>query len=310
MGFLCWLSSRSGKGAHVWIFFDSPVSAALARKFGFALLDKGAESVNMTSFRFYDRMLPAQDYLEDGELGNLIALPLQGQALKQGNSAFIDENWNAYPNQWATLQKMEKLSAAKMDDLMFSWNIAMEDNPSDNIDTAETDTTKPWERSKRLHKEDVSGKVSITVSNLLYILTDNLKPRIQNQIRRIAAFSNPVFFRNDAIGLSNYTNSRYIYLGEDDGDYICIPRGLLEQLTEKLKAAGILFMITDKRCNGTAIKVEFTGELRVSQKAIDALMKYDNGILSAATAFGKTVACGNLITKRRVNTLILLNHHL
>jgi superfamily II DNA or RNA helicase len=299
--------SRSGKGAHVWIFFDSPVSAALARKFGFALLDKGAESVNMTSFRFYDRMLPAQDYLEDGELGNLIALPLQGQALKQGNSAFIDENWNAYPNQWATLQKMEKLSAAKMDDLMFSWNIAMEDNPSDNIDTAETDTTKPWERSKRLHKEDVSGKVSITVSNLLYILTDNLKPRIQNQIRRIAAFSNPVFFRNDAIGLSNYTNSRYIYLGEDDGDYICIPRGLLEQLTEKLKAAGILFMITDKRCNGTAIKVEFTGELRVSQKkAIDALMKYDNGILSAATAFGKTVACGNLITKRRVNTLILL----
>ena len=75
------------------------ISANLARKFGFALLDKGAETVNMKSFRYYDRMLPAQNHLPDGGIGNLIALPLQGQALKEGNSAFIDENWNAYPNQ-------------------------------------------------------------------------------------------------------------------------------------------------------------------------------------------------------------------
>lgn len=299
--------SRSSKGAHVWIFFDAPVSASLARKFGFALLDKGAESVNMTSFRFYDRMLPAQDYLEDGELGNLIALPLQGQALKQGNSAFVDENWNAYSNQWAALQRTEKLSAAKMHELMFSWNIATKDAFSESVTASEADTTKPWERSRRLHKEDVSGKLSITVSNLLYIDTDNLKPRIQNQIRRIAAFSNPVFFRNNAIGLSNYANSRYIYLGEDDSGYICIPRGLLEQLTEKLKAAGILYTITDRRCSGTAIDATFIGELKDSQKkAIDALLKYDNGILSAATAFGKTVVCGNLIAQMRINTLILL----
>lgn len=92
--------SRSGKGVHIWIFFDKPIAASLVRKFGFALLDKGAEQVNLKSFKYYDRMLPAQDSLSDNRsLGNLIALPLQGKALQDGNSAFIDGNWNAYPDQ-------------------------------------------------------------------------------------------------------------------------------------------------------------------------------------------------------------------
>jgi superfamily II DNA or RNA helicase len=299
--------SRSGKGAHVWIFFDAPISAAIARKFGFSLLNKGAESVNMKSFRFYDRMLPAQDYIEDGGLGNLIALPLQGQALKQGNSAFIDEYWNAYPNQWAALQSVDKLSATKIAELLRQWNIPTTEASADGITTTENEDVKPWERSKSFHAEDVDGEVSLTISKLLYIKTDNLKPRIQNQIRRMAAFSNPLFFRNRAMGLSNYANPRYIYLGEDDGSYICIPRGLLEELTEKLKAAEIPYIISDKRCIGTSIKAEFTGELRdIQKKAVSALLQYDNGILSAATAFGKTVVCSNLIARRKVNTLILL----
>jgi len=85
--------SQSGRGAHLWIFFNAPIDASLVRRFGTALLDKGTESVNLKSFHYYDRMLPAQDALNNGELGNLIALPLQGQALKDGNSAFIDEKW-------------------------------------------------------------------------------------------------------------------------------------------------------------------------------------------------------------------------
>lgn len=101
--------SRSGWGAHIWIFFDKPISAALVRKFGTALLDKGAEQVNLKSFKYYDRMLPAQDTLPKGGLGNLIALPLQGKALKDGNSAFIDRNWNAYPNQWEILWSKPRL---------------------------------------------------------------------------------------------------------------------------------------------------------------------------------------------------------
>lgn len=298
--------SRSGRGAHVWMFFDSPIQASLARRFGFALLEKGAESVNMTSFRFYDRMLPAQDYLEDGELGNLIALPLQGQALKNGNSAFVDENWNAYPDQWAAFQSIKKLSTVQIEDFLRQWNVQTDALSIDDA-TPKAGTEKPWERSKRFHKEDVHGKLIITLSNMIYVETGNLQPRIQNQIRRMAAFLNPVFFRNNAIGLSNFANSRYIYLGEDDGGYICIPRGLLEQLIERCKEAGISYTLFDKRCAGTGIKAEFVGELRESQdKAVDTILQYDNGILSAATAFGKTVVCSDLIAQRKVNTLILL----
>ena len=103
--------SRSGKGAHIWIFFDKPIAASLVRKFGFALLDRGAEQVNLKSFKYYDRMLPAQDSLSDNSsLGNLIALPLQGKALQDGNSVFIDGNRNAYPDQWRILFSKPRLS--------------------------------------------------------------------------------------------------------------------------------------------------------------------------------------------------------
>lgn len=103
--------SRSGNGAHVWIFFNEPILASVARTFGELLLDKGSSSVNLHSFLYYDRMFPTQNDSDD--LGNLIALPLQGQALKNGNSAFVDENWNAYPDQFGKLFSTKRLSAKK-----------------------------------------------------------------------------------------------------------------------------------------------------------------------------------------------------
>ena len=72
-------------------------------------------------------MLPAQNALEEGELGNLIALPLQGMALQDGNSAFIDEDWNAYPNQWKVLLETRKMTESEIQNLLIKWNI-----PEDN----------------------------------------------------------------------------------------------------------------------------------------------------------------------------------
>ena len=119
--------SRSGRGAHIWIFFDSPVPAALARRFGFALLEKGAEQVNLKSFQYYDRMLPAQDVLPEGGIGNLIALPLQGKALRDGNSAFIDKNWNACPNQWEAFWTKPRLSKEFLELKILEWRAAVSD---------------------------------------------------------------------------------------------------------------------------------------------------------------------------------------
>lgn len=292
--------SRSGHGAHVWIFFEKPVPAHLARRFGFALLNRGAETVNLKSFRYYDRMIPTQDTLPPGGLGNVIALPLQGRALREGNSAFVDENWNAYPNQLEVLWKARALSPEKIEELLKSWGAG------DGRKSA-SERGKPWDKSTSFCSADVDGAMKIVLANRIFIDTSNLSPRLQNQLRRLAAFGNPVFYRNQAIGISNFKESRFIYLGCDEDGYIGLPRGLRENLEEKLRAGNISYEIEDGRAAGRVIDVEFNGQLRPSQReALEALLCHEEGILQAATAFGKTVVCCALIAQRKVNTLILI----
>ncbi len=299
--------SRSGQGAHLWIFFQKPIEAALARKFGNALLQKGTEAVNLKSFRYYDRMLPAQDSLSTGGLGNLIALPLQGQALKEGNSAFIDVNWNAYPDQWTILLSKQKLTKEFVEAKIKEWKLGHACITAESAEIFDEENGAPWDKSSGFSKEDVDGVLHFILSDGIYIAAANLKPRLQNQIRRLAAFSNPVFYKNQAMGLSNFANARYIYLGSDEKGYIKIPRGLLEMLTKQCDKAGIVYDIDDKRCAGRPIDVKFCGELKELQKtAVEKMTQNETGILNAATAFGKTVVCCGIIAQIRVNTLILL----
>ena len=298
--------SRSGRGAHVWIFFDKPIAASFVRKFGFALLDKGAEQINLKSFKYYDRMLPAQDSLpEDSAVGNLIALPLQGKALQDGNSAFIDGNWNAYPNQWETLFNKPRLSQEFLEEKIKEWSNIIDDIAAN---AAESDREKPWNRMQHFNKNDVEGKLHIILANGIYVDNTNLNAAMQNRIRRMAAFSNPVFYKNQAIGTSNYDTARWIYLGKDHlSGYIQIPRGLQDELWENIKQADIDYEMEDERQQGRKINVDFKGELRPEQdKALKELIRYDNGILHAATAFGKTVVSSAIIAQKKINTLIIL----
>ena len=311
--------SRSGKGAHIWMFFEKPILAITARKFGTSLLTKGAESVNMRSFKYYDRMLPAQDHIpvniKTGKpgLGNLVALPLQGQALKYGNSAFIDENWNAYPNQWDCLKEVKKLSSEMVEERIKEWSaegiLGVLSNEFE-ADGEGTNSTEPWEKAKNpLHKEDVSSAVEIVIADKVYISTKNIKPRMQNALRRMAAFSNPDFYKKAAMGLSTKGISRIVFCGYDDSGYICIPRALLDSVVDKFNEADIPFLLTDNRCNGTPLNVSFNGTLYEEQmRGASAILEYDNGILAATTSFGKTVVGAYMIAQRKTNTLILVHN--
>ena len=297
--------SRSGRGAHVWILFSKPVDAGKARRFGTLLLDKGASTINMRSFHYYDRMYPSQN-ISSG-IGNLIALPLQGRALQNGNSAFVDENWNAYPDQWDVVYKYlgKRLSPAMVDQYIVKWQTEL--SVSIAINALSQDRPKPWKRNEAFHKEDVTGKFHIVLSDGLYIDCLNLAPRLQNQIRAMAAFDNPIYQKNKTLGLSNYYNFSSIYLGKDIDGYIKVPRGLREKIIDKCEKAGIVYDIEDDREKGRPIRVNFNGDLRLQQDiAAQALLSYDDGILSAATAFGKTVVCSYLIAQRKVSTLVLV----
>lgn len=301
--------SRSGSGAHVWLFFDAPISAELARKFGSALLTKGAESVNLKDFKTYDRMLPAQEHLPDGGLGNLIALPLQGQALQQGNSAFVDESWDAYPNQWEYLKSVQKISKTFIEEKSALWST---DGVLGTLAKTEDieDTEKPWKKLPVLfHKEDAAQPLSITLANGIYIDAAGVKPRLQNALRRLAAYSNPEFYKKKALGFSTRNIPRIVFCGEDVGNFIHLPRGCQNQLTAQLATAEIPYTISDERQIGHKIKVDFHGSLYPAQaEAAAAMLAQDTGVLCAATAFGKTAVGAYLVAQRKVNTLVLVHN--
>lgn len=298
--------SRSGRGAHVWIFFKKPVPASLARNFGFLLLDKGSASINLKSFHYYDRMYPSQDVASS--IGNLIALPLQGQALKSGNSAFVDKNWNAYPDQWdILLNQTEKLSLEDIEEHMKKWQTELAEKKGIVSLEALQSRPKPWKKKDGFVKSDVVGKMHIVLGDGIYVDTLNLMPRLQNQIRSMAAFGNPIFYKNKRLGYSNYYNFSAIYMGKDIDGYIRIPRGLRDNLCTSCKEADIEYEIIDHREKGRPIRVAFNGDLKTQQDlAAQRLLAFDHGVLSAATAFGKTVVCSYLIAEQKVNTLILL----
>ncbi|MEQ2677420.1 DEAD/DEAH box helicase family protein [Enterocloster citroniae] len=298
--------SRSGRGAHVWIFFKKPVSASLARNFGFLLLDKGSASINLKSFHYYDRMYPSQDVASS--IGNLIALPLQGRALKTGNSAFVDKNWNAYPDQWdILLNYTKKLSMEDIIRRMKDWQEELSGYGDIPVAVMQQNRPKPWRKKDGFVKSDVIGKIHIILGNGVYVDALNLMPHLQNQIRSMAAFDNPVFYKNKRLGYSNYYNFSAVYMGKDEDGYICIPRGLRDSLIASCREAGIDYEMEDHREKGRPIRVTFQGDLRMQQDlAANRLLAYDQGVLSAATAFGKTVVCSYLISERKVNTLILI----
>ena len=103
--------SRSGNGAHVWVFFEGPVKASLARRLGEGLVSEARDTCAAVSFRSYDRLFPLQDSVSEGDLGSLIALPLQGEAVRKGNSVFVDDQFDALPDQCAYLSTLPKANA-------------------------------------------------------------------------------------------------------------------------------------------------------------------------------------------------------
>ena len=293
--------SRSGRGAHLWIFFKEMIPARLARKFGFALLEKGAESVNLKSFKYYDRMIPTQDALPEGGLGNVIALPLQGMALKSGNSAFVDENWNAYEDQLKVLVGTRRLTRQEIDDYLSLWY-------STGFTSEDNGTDAPWDKNSEIEAGSVKGVVRIVLADRIYIDSSGMSNKTKRQLRRMATFSNKQYFQNQAMDMPNYDESRFIYLGSDEGKYIVLPRGLREDILKKFDNAGISYKIEDKRTQGRELNISFKGELRESQiPAVETMLENETGILHAATAFGKTVVCCDMIARRGISTLILVD---
>ena len=297
--------SRSGNGAHVWIFFEQPLPASKARRLGNAILTEATERYGRMTFKSYDRFFPNQDRLPEGGFGNLLALPLQGKARKEGNSVFVDENFVAYENQWNYLLEIKRISEVAVDAILTKYK-----TDSELGELSTTSESKPWETpvpQKIAHKDFPANPVLIR-SNMLYIPLQGFSAKVVNHLKRIASFKNPEFYARQGMRLSTYNIPRIISCADMEEDYIALPRGCEDAVVAILEGNQVDYRMEDKTNHGENIAVAFKGQLREEQRAaIASLTAHDNGILNATTAFGKTVTAIGLIAERKVNTLILVH---
>ncbi|MEA1875776.1 MAG: DEAD/DEAH box helicase family protein [Bacteroidota bacterium] len=304
--------SRSGNGGHIWIFFAKPVSAKIARIMASFILTETMERYPEIGFDSYDRFFPNQDTMPKGGFGNLIALPLQGHPRQRDNSVFIDDDFFPFPDQWAFLSTIEKMSLLEVEAIVQA--ATQKGNVLGvrfvSLDEDEEPWTAPPSRQRKLDsiQGELPSNIRLVLGNQIYIEKSDLPPALINRLIRIAAFQNPEFYKAQAMRLSTWNKPRIISCHEDFPKHIGLPRGCLEGITKLLDSHSIIPEIVDEREQGVKLSLKFQGKLYTEQKkAIKSLIQHDTGILSAATAFGKTVVGIALLARRNVNTLILVH---
>ena len=296
--------SRSGNGAHVWIFFEAPLPASKARRLGNAILTEAMTHNGQMSFNSYDRFFPNQDYLPEGGFGNLVALPLQGQARRKQNSVFVDNDFLVYKDQWAFLYNLKKIQESTIDQLL---HLHYQEELGKLSMSSES---KPWVTPlpQNITQEDFHAKIEIIKADKLYIPLKAVSAKVLNHLKRIAAFKNPEFYSKQALRLSTYAIPRIISCFDITNEYLAMPRGCEDATRSFLNDNAVTYTIIDKTNHGNKISVSFQGEEREEQlEAINALLPYTNSILHATTAFGKTVTAAAIIARKKVNTLILVH---
>ena len=305
--------SRSGNGAHLWFFFEENVSAEIVRDVLTFILSLTMEQNPSMGFDSYDRIFPCQNRKPKGGFGNLIALPLQGLPRSVGNSLFVNENLVPYFDQWEFLSNIPFIPKSKLIELR-SRALSEKRIITPQV-TEEIERNEPWSLfgfdSKKICQESIerpTSPIQIVIKNAIYIAQEHLSPQLRGKLMRLAAFANPEFKKAEWMRLPIYNIPRVIHRSIDGETYLILPRGILNTVTKTLRNIGAKTTIEDKRFGGREINLEFTGNLRPEQKeAGDALIAHDTGVLSARTAFGKTVLAAWIIATRKTNTLILVN---
>jgi len=301
--------SRSGRGAHAWIFFASPVSARDARRLGTAIITHTCARTRQLKLASYDRLFPNQDSLPKGGFGNLIALPLQKVPRENGHSVFVDIDLRPYSDQWGYLAAVARMAPLDIEPTILRATGGT--HPLDVTFIDDEDLATPWKRAPdKVNKlaGPMPAALTLTVANMIYFDKAQLPQALANRLIRLAAFQNPEFYRAQAMRMSVWDKPRVIGCAENFPQHIALPRGCLDAAMELLRDNGIRGEIRDERFSGDPIDVTFGGSLRADQEAaVAAILRHDTGVLCAPTAFGKTVIAAAILARRGTNALVLVH---
>ncbi len=303
--------SRSGNGGHVWIFFSESIPAVLARKMGNLILKKTMDARIEIGLDSYDRLFPNQDMMPKGGFGNLIALPLQKQPRQNENSVFIDRNMQAYADQWEYLASIQRMSKREVSEVVELHAEEVDESVNDFLDVA---NDAPWNNASKktliptISKELLPKELQVVVANGVIIEKEKLPSVLINRLIHLTVFRNPEFYKAQAMRMPVYNKPRMVACYDDLAKFIVLPRGCLTEVERLLESYKIKVEIIDERTKGKPLKVSFAGKLRAKQKeAVKAMRQHDTGVLSATTAFGKTVVAAKMIAVRKRSTLILVH---
>lgn len=301
--------SRSGQGAHAWVFFAGRVPARDARRMGTAIISHTCARTRQLKLASYDRLFPNQDTMPKGGFGNLIALPLQKHPRESGFSVFVDAELRPYRDQWAFLASVQPMAPHDIEPTILRATGGL--HPLDVTFIDDEDLATPWKREVIKTNRLVGAMpdaLTVTLANLVYFEKPALPQALANRLIRLAAFQNPEFYKAQAMRMSVWDKPRVIGNAENYPQHIALPRGCLEAAQSLLKDNRIRCDLRDERFCGEAFNADFVGTLRPDQEqAVAAMLQHDTGVLCAPTAFGKTVTAAAIIARRGVNTLVLVH---
>jgi superfamily II DNA or RNA helicase len=301
--------SRSGNGGHAWIFFRDPIPARDARILGTLILTRAITHRHTINLKSYDRFFPSQDSIPEKGFGNLIALPLQREPRRTGNSVFVDDQFMPFADQWDFLGHLQPITNEYVQNVIVTFRTPLKQHIDKAVepDTSIADTC--LDDAKASIEQCFSGAVEISYSRHIAIKLTGLPSKLISRLRRLATFANPKFFKNQRMRKSTWNIPRYISCAELISNRICLPRGLLGASSDILKTAGAQVDIVDNRKRAYALlPITFTGELQPEQsRSLDALLGNGSGVLVAPPGSGKTVIGCALIGEIKLPTLILVH---
>ncbi len=292
--------SRSGVGAHVWIFFTGPVPAATARQVGTGLVREAIAIRGRMGLRCYDRLFPSQDLLVGGGPGNLIAAPLHGRSRKIGTTVFLDlSTLEPYEDQWDYLSTLERLTPRQVTKLAGELREPAVGSRVKHARPAKSTRTQP----------QPAPFVHLTLDGGLRIPGSELSPSLYATLKHAASTYNPDFYERQRRRQSTWNVPRIITSYDETlDDQLVLPRGLMDTATKLIEAAGSKIEVDDQRTSGTPQEFTFDFDLQPAQQsAVDDALPHDLGLLVAPPGAGKTVMACAVIDARSLSTLVLVD---